>query len=121
MKLIKTIDISINSSGETYSIYELTDKEIEYTNAPGRYLLNRTYSEYAMKHMSKIDLIQSAMKESVYIYGVAFCDTVKEAELTLKCSILECQIDSLICTFQNHYEDIKEISKEKVSVFKEFN
>ena len=119
MKLIKTIDISINSRGETYSIYELTDKEIEYTNAPGRYLLNRTYSDYAMKNMSKIDLIQSAMKESVYIYGVAFCDTVKEAELTLKCSILECQINSLRCTFQNHYEDIMKISKEKVSVFKE--
>lgn len=121
MKVIKTIDISINSRVETYSIYELNDKEIEYTNAPGRYLLNRTYGDYAMKHMSKIDLIQDAMKESVYVYGVAFCDTVKEAELTLKCSILECQIDSLRNTFQNHYEDIMSISKEKVSVFKEFN
>ena len=54
MKLIKIIDTIINFRGETYSIYELTDKEIEYTNAPGRYLLNKTYSDYAMKHMSKI-------------------------------------------------------------------
>ena len=121
MKLIKTIDISITSRGETYSIYELTDKEIEYTNAPGRYLLHETYGDYAMNRMSKIDMIQDAMKESVYVYGVAFCDTVKEAELTLKCSILECQIDSLINTSLNYYEDIKEISKEKVSVFKGFN
>lgn len=120
MKLIKTINVSINRDG-TYSIYELTDQEIRYTNAPGKYLLNRTYGAYAMEHMSKIALIQSAMKESVYVYGVAFCDTVKEAELTLKCSILECQINSLRHTFQNHYEDIMRISEEKVFLFKEFN
>ena len=120
MKLIKTINVSINRDG-TYSIYELTDQEIRYTNAPGKYLLNRTYGAYAMEHLSKIDLIQDAMKESVYVYGVAFCDTVKEAELTLKCSILECQINSLRYTFQNYYEDIMRISKEKVSLFKEFN
>lgn len=118
MKLIKTINVSINRDG-TYSIYELTDQEIRYTNAPGKYLLHETYGDYAMNNMSKIDMIQRAINESVYIYGVAFCDTVKEAELTLKCSVLECQLNSLRHVFQDHYDDIMEISKEKVSVFKE--
>lgn len=115
MKLVKTF--SYGPSGRSYSIYELSDKEIQYTDAPGKYLLHDTYGDYAMNRMSKIDMIQRAINESVYVYGVAFCDTVKEAELYLKCSILECRINSIYNVLRDFGDEFERIDKTKVSVF----
>lgn len=115
MKLVKTF--SYGPSGGSYSIYELSDKEIQYTDAPGKYLLNQTYGDYAMNNMSKIEMIQTAIRESVYVYGVAFCDTVKEAELYLKCSILECRINSIHNVLRDFGNEFERIDKTEVSVF----
>lgn len=116
MNLVKSLNGSITHN-ESYAVYELSDYEINASNAPGKYLLSQKYSDYAMTKMDKIDIIRRAIRDSEFTYGVAFCDTIKEAELYLKCCILECQLNSVKGVVKRLSDNALEALEEKVSVF----
>ena len=73
-------------------------------------------SDYAMKNMNVVDLIQANIRGSEYTFGIAFCDTIKEAVLSYKCAALEKQMRNLkylfkdvTDTFDNYEEKIRYI------------
>ena len=119
MKKIKSLNVNIDSPMTIYhehSIYELTDEEMEKSGVHKKYLVDRTYSEYAMNNMDLIEIIQRAERESEYVYGVAFANTVEEAELAYKNAVLECRI----LDFQNEMKRIvKKIIESKESLCNE--
>lgn len=102
--------------GSVYSIYELNETEMEFSEGK-KYLLSQTLSEYAMNHMSKVDIIQRSMRDSEYIYGTAFCDTIREAELYYKCCILEIQLRDVKNLISSFSEKATKQSTAEVSVF----
>ena len=59
-----------------HAIYELSDDELNWERK--KYLVNRKYSEYAMANMDHEEIIERAVKESEYVYGTGFCDTIAE-------------------------------------------
>ena len=61
-----------------------------------KYLLNRTFSDYAINHMDHMDLIEQAKRDSEHSYDVAFANTVEEAELIYENAILICVIDNML-------------------------
>ena len=105
MKKIKSLNVNIDNPLTIYSehsIYELTDEEMKKSGIYRKYLLNRTYSKYAMDKMDYIDLLKTAERESEYVYGVYFANTIEEAELAYKNAVLECRI----LDFQNEMKRI---------------
>lgn len=95
MKKIKSLNVNIDNPLTIYSehsIYELTDEEMKKSGVYKKYLVNRTYSDYAMNNMDLIKIIQQAERDSEYVYGIAFANTVEEAELAYKNAVLECRI-----------------------------
>ena len=114
MKLVKKINS--NALSGNYVIYELTEDEIYLSNAPAKYMLSQEISDYAMKNMNVVDLIQANIRGSEYTFGIAFCDTIKEAVLSYKCAALEKQMRNLkylfkdvTDTFDNYEEKIRYI------------
>lgn len=123
MKLIKTFPKQniLNTPGCTFSIYELEEFEMKFSEGK-KYLLNQTLSEYALERMSKVDMITRFLRESTYVYGVAFCDTVYEAELYYKCCLMEIQLRRARDTVRDLQESLVSFQNKpcfttKVSVF----
>ena len=103
-------------SGSVYSIYELNETEMRFSEGK-KYFLSQTLSQYAMNNMSKVDIIQRSMRESQYIYGTAFCDTIREAELYYKCCVLEIQLREVKDLINSFSEKAVKQSTAEVSVF----
>ncbi len=95
---VKTIKFNSNDSNcelfDEHSIYLLSDDEQHSNNAPGKYLLNRTYSEWAMNSFETEELIKRAINDSKYVFGVAFANTIEEAELKYQKDVLKCELQS---------------------------
>lgn len=92
MKFIKVLNNpnGVNCMSGTFAIYEMeTAAEVEAAHGH-KYLVNREFSEFAMTEMDVIeDLISHAVRESEYVYGVGFCDTIKECELFYTAACLQ--------------------------------
>lgn len=116
MKKIKSMNVNIDSPLTIYSehsIYELTDEEMKKSRVYKKYLVDRTYSEYAMNNMDLIEIIQRAGRESEYVYGISFANTIEEAELAYKNAVLECRV----LDFQNEMKrTVKELIDLKESL-----
>lgn len=89
MKFVKELPFN-NALNSFHAIYELSDDEMNWERK--RYLVNRKYSQYAMECMDHEELIEKAVKESEYVYGTGFCDTIAECELYYKNACLECDV-----------------------------
>lgn len=106
---VKTIKFNSNDGNcelfDEYSIYLLSDDEQVLNNAPGKYLLNRTYSEWAMNSFETEELIKRAINDSKYVFGVAFVNTIEEAELKYQNAVLKYEL-------QNYKRYLKRASDE---------
>ena len=95
---VKTIKFNSNDSNcelfDEHSIYLLSDDEQVLNNAQGKYLLNRTYSEWAMNSFETKELIKRAINDSGYVFGVAFANTIEEAELKYQNAVLKCELQN---------------------------
>lgn len=122
MKLIKTFPKQSILNGEcTFSIYELDKSELQFSEGK-KYLLNQTLSEFALESLNKAEMITRFMRESTYVYGVAFCDTIYEAELYYKCCLMEIQLRRARDTMKDLQESLMSFQNKpcfttKVSVF----
>ena len=76
-------------------------------------MLSQEFSDYAMKNMDVVDLIQANIRDSAYTFSIAFCDTIKEAVLSYKCAALEKQMQDLKYLFKN-VTDTFDNYKEKI-------
>lgn len=103
MTFIKDLPVCNYMTGN-FAIYELSATEQEMSMK--MYLVNKKYSQYALEKMDAADLIKTAIKESEYVYGTGFGDTIAECELLFKCHCLEVAIMSM----QNAFRKIREIS-----------
>lgn len=106
---VKAIKFNSNDSNcelfDEHSIYLLSDDEQVLNNAPGKYLLNRTYSEWAMNSFETKELIKRAINDSGYVFGVAFANTIEEAELKYQNAVLKYEL-------QNYQRYLKRASDE---------
>ena len=92
LKLIKLFAEN-NDMPFIYAIYDLSDVE---TNPTGkRYLINKEYSDWALDNFTLKEIIKSAIRDSEYVYGVGFFDTIKECELYYDCCCLELKLRSI--------------------------
>lgn len=95
MEKVKSIKSNVSGNGMIYrehSIYKLSEAEMKEAGVDKKYLLDRTFSDYAINHM---ELINSAKRYSEGIYGIAFANTVEEAELIYKNAVLICVINDM--------------------------
>lgn len=92
MKFVKELHFN-NALSSLHAIYELSDDEMNWERK--RYLVNQKYSQYAMANMDHEELIEKAVKESEYVYGTGFCDTIAECELYYKNACLEYDVQNL--------------------------
>ena len=118
MEKIKSIKSNIVGNLTIYSehsIYKLTETEMKESGVCKKYLLNRTFSDYAINHMDQMDLIERAKRDSDHAYDVAFANTVEEAELIYKNAILICVIDNM----QNKIKLAKQIIDQVADFFAE--
>ena len=106
MKFIKDLP-SYHCLSGSFAIYELPEETKHSTGKS--YLVNRKYSEYAMNHMDEFDLIANAKKESEYVYGTGFCDTIRECELFFSCEALSILNQDLIKKLQKSRERINRL------------
>lgn len=98
MKRVKSMNCNINSRSSIYNehtIYELSNEEMRLAGTTHKYMLDQTYCDWAMKNMDLIDVIKKAIRESEYVYGIAFADTIEEAELKYQNAVLTCRIKHL--------------------------
>ena len=106
---IKAIKFNSNNSNcelfDEHSIYLLSDDEQVLNNTPGKYLLNKTYSEWAINSFGTEELIKRAIRDSEYVFGVAFANTIEEAELKYQNAVLKCEL-------QNYQHYLKRASDE---------
>lgn len=117
MKKVKSMNVNIDSPLSIYSehsIYKLTDEKMKKSGVNKRYLVDRTYSEFAMNDMDLIEVIQKAKKESTYVYGVAFANTVEEAELLYKNAVLICIINSIKSQLEDSIESLVKVTDNKI-------
>lgn len=115
MKHIKTIKVDYESKMTIYSehsIYELTKDEMDSIGIHQKYLVNRTYSKYAMHEMDMSYILKNALRDSEYVYGVKFADTIEEAELKYQNDVLQCRIMHL----QDKIKDISEKCQDLVEM-----
>lgn len=98
-----------------HSIYKLSEAEMEEAGVDKKYLLNRTFSDYAINHMDHMNLIEQAKRDSEHAYDVAFANTVEEAELIYKNAILICVINNI----QNKIKLVKQITDQIADFFAE--
>ena len=98
-----------------HSIYKLSEAEMKESGASKKYLLNRTFSDYAINHMDRMALIEQAKRDSEHSYDVAFANTVEEAELIYQNAILICVIDNM----QNKIKLAKQIIDQIADFFAE--
>ena len=99
MEKVKSIKSNISGNLTIYdehSIYKLSETEMKESGVCKKYLLNRTFSDYAINHMDHMDLIEQAKRDSEHSYDVAFANTVEEAELIYENAILICVIDNTL-------------------------
>lgn len=109
MEKVKSIKSNIVGNLAIYSehsIYKLSEAEMKEAGVDKKYLLNRTFSDYAINHMNRMDLIEQAKRDSEHAYDVAFANTIEEAELIYKNAILICIIDNM----QNKIKLVKQIT-----------
>lgn len=109
MEKVKSIKSNIVGNLTIYSehsIYKLSEAEMKEAGVDKKYLLNRTFSDYAINHMNRMDLIEQAKRDSEHAYDVAFANTIEEAELIYKNAILICIIDNM----QNKIKLVKQIT-----------
>jgi len=92
MKFVKELPYNEALKG-LHAIYELSDDEMNWERK--RYLVNQKYSQYAMANMDHEELIERAVRESKYVYGTGFCDTIAECELYYKNACLEYDVQNL--------------------------
>lgn len=118
MEKVKSIKSNIVGNLTIYSehsIYKLSEAEMEEAGVDKKYLLNRTFSDYAVNHMNRMDLIEQAKRDSEQAYDVAFANTVEEAELIYENAILICIIDNM----QNKIKLVKQITDQIADFFAE--
>lgn len=118
MEKVKSIKSNINGNLTIYdehSIYKLTEIEMKESGVCKKYLLNRTFSDYAINHMDHMNLIEQAKRDSEHAYDVAFVNTVEEAELIYENAILICVIDNM----QNKIKLVKQITDQIADFFAE--
>ena len=99
MEKVKSIKSNISGNLTIYdehSIYKLSEAEMKESGVSKKYLLNRTFSDYAINHMDHMDLIEQAKRDSEHSYDVASANTVEEAELIYENAILICVIDNML-------------------------
>ena len=94
-----------------YVIYDLSDISSNPTNK--KYLINKKYSDYAFRYLTPKEIIKTAIKESEYVYGIGFFDTVKECELYYDCCRLELKLKSVT----NKIKQINPLSEKESIVF----
>lgn len=98
MKFIKVLNNpnGVECMSGTFAIYEMeTAAELEAANGR-KYLVNRKFSEFAMTEMDVIEeLIAPAVRDSKYVYGVGFCDTIKECELFYTAACLQVFLNTI--------------------------
>ena len=106
---VKTIKFNSDNSNcelfDEHSIYLLSDDEQIFNDAPGKYLLHKTYSEWAMNSFEAGELIRRAINDSGYVFGVAFANTIEEAELKYQNAVLKYEL-------QNYQRYLKRVSDE---------
>ena len=118
MDKVKSIKSNINGNLTIYSehsIYKLSEAEMKESGVSKKYLLDRTFSDYAINHMDRMDLIKQAKRDSEHAYDVAFANTVEEAELIYENAILFCVIDNM----QNKIKLVKQITDQIADFFAE--
>ena len=118
MEKVKSIKSNISGNLTIYdehSIYKLSEAEMKESGVSKKYLLNRTFSDYAINHMDHMDLIEQAKCDSEHSYDVAFASTVEEAELIYENAILICVIDNM----QNKIKLVKQIIDQNADFFAE--
>lgn len=118
MEKVKSIKSNINGNLTIYSehsIYKLSEAEMKESGVSKKYLLNRTFSDYAINHMNRIDLIEQAKRDSEHNYDVAFANTIEEAELIYENAVLICVIDNM----QNKIKLTKQIIDQIADFFAE--
>lgn len=112
MKFIKVLNNpnGVKCMSGTFAIYEM-ETAAELKAAHGhKYLVNRKFTESAMTEMDVIeDLILGAVKDSEYVYGVGFCDTIRECELFYTAACLQ----MFLYTFRYMLKDFVEQSNGK--------
>lgn len=98
-------------SGE-FSIYEM-ENEAELSAANGfKYLVNRTFSDFAMREMDSVtDLLPHALRESEYVYGVGFCNTVRECELFYMAACFQAYFQTLRYANKRYIEEMMKHSQ----------
>lgn len=92
MKFIKEYPETKGFSG-TYAVYELSEQE--KLLAGKKYLVNRKFSKFAMENLKHSEMVLKAIKESEYVYGTGFCDTIAECDLFYKCECLQYLLQSI--------------------------
>lgn len=106
---VKTIKFNSDNSNcelfDEHSIYLLSDDEQVFNDAPGKYLLHKTYSEWAMNSFETEELIRRAINNSKDVLGVAFANTIEEAELKYQNAVLKYEL-------QNYQRYLKRASDE---------
>ena len=118
MEKVKSIKSNINGNLTIYSehsIYKLSEAEMKESGVSKKYLLNKTFSDYALNHMDHMSLIGQAKRDSEHAYDVAFANTVEEAELIYENAILICIIDNM----QNKIKLAKQITDQIADFFAE--
>lgn len=109
MKLVGKINVEcipVYEGMEVYDehcVYELSDEERSFVPGRKKYLLNKRYSDYAMKNMDAEDLIDRALRESRYVYGVGFANTIEEAKMIFQNAVLQC----LVIEYKEELKSIK--------------
>ena len=112
MKFIKVLHNpnGVKCMSGTFAIYEMeTAAELEAAHGH-KYLVNRKFSDFAMKEMDIIEeLILPAVRDSKCVYGVGFCDTIRECELFYTAACLQ----MFLYTFRYMLKDFVEQSNGK--------
>lgn len=98
MKFIKVLNNpnGVECMSGTFAIYKMeTEAELEAAHRH-KYLVNRKFTESAMTEMDVIEnLICTAVRESEYVYGIGFCDTIKECELFYTAACLQVFLNTI--------------------------
>lgn len=105
-KLNKDVFSSANNSADEYSLYLLSDEEQKETNAEGKYLLHKTFSDSELEQIGEKTLIKRTISMQDYLGWGGVFETAKEAELRYQLDILMLEIRTFEKKFSAIYDAI---------------
>lgn len=105
-KLNKDVFSSANYAADEYSLYLLSDEEQKETNAEGKYLLHKTFSDSELEQIGEKTLIKRTIYMQDYFGEGGVFETEKEAELRYKLDILVLEIRTFEKKFSAIYDAI---------------